>query len=174
MQSDSSSKRRLTDRIAHAVGRGAAALLAIISILTFVAVMMRYVFNAPIPDGFDISRLLLGAAVFWGIAVASYHFDHVQMDLLWTLAGDRVKRILDVIAALVTLTFFTLLAVMFSEKVIGTLRSNEQTFDLRLPVGVFYAIAWAGLAIGLVLLAVRVWQLVCGNRHDMISESGED
>lgn len=153
-------RSRWLHRIAEAVDRVGALLLGIVTALTFVAVVCRYVLNAPIPDGFDISRLLLGVAVFWGIAAASYRLDHVQVDLLWTALGRRGRRWLDLGAALVTLGFFALLTAMFTEKVRDTFAANEQTFDLRLPVWAFYALGWLGLAVGLVLLAMRVARLV--------------
>jgi hypothetical protein len=61
---------RMISRVAFVVDAAAAVFLAIITTLTFVAVLMRYVFNLPFPGSFDVSRLLLGVAIFWGIAAA--------------------------------------------------------------------------------------------------------
>lgn len=150
----------------------AAAFLAVITALTFVAVVLRYLFSYVIPDSFDIARLLLGAAIFWGIATANYRDEHIGMDLFWTLAGARGKRLLDVAAGLVTLATFCVFAWMFTFKLQDTWRSGETTFDLHLPLWWFYALAWLGVGAGVVLLAARVWRLIA---HPALSgEKGEN
>jgi TRAP-type C4-dicarboxylate transport system permease small subunit len=134
----------------------AAALLAVLAALTFVSVIFRYVLTAPLPDAFDISRLLLGAALFWGMAAANARMDHVRMDVLWSALSTRGRKVLDGIAGLVTFGAFALLTVMFFGKVADTWAENEQTADLRLPVAAFYALAALGLAVGAVLPILRL------------------
>jgi len=138
----------------------AALFLAAITTLTFVAVILRYIFSYVIPDSFDIARLILGVSIFWGIATANYRDEHIGMDLVWSMAGSRGKRFLDVVAGLITLAAFCVFAWMFTFKVQDTWHSGETTFDLHLPLWIFYALAWLGVAAGVLLLAVRVWRLI--------------
>ena len=54
--------------------------------------MLRAFFSMAIPDWFDLSRLMLGIAIFWGIATTSYRDEHIQVDFLWEWVGPRGKR----------------------------------------------------------------------------------
>ena len=78
----------------------AAGFLAVVTLLTFVSVILRYFFAWAIPDSYDFTRLLLGILIFWGMAVASYRGDHITVDLLWSAAPPKVQRAMDVFAAL--------------------------------------------------------------------------
>ena len=140
----------------------AAGFLAVVTALTFVSVILRYFFAWAIPDSYDLTRLLLGILIFWGIAVASYRGDHITVDLVWSVMPRTVQRAMDVFAALVTLIALTVFTWMFGLKVIGTRADNVATFDLREPVWIYYFIAWIGLASAIVLLILRTLRLALG------------
>ena len=135
-------------------------LLGVIAVLTFVAVMLRWLFNYGLPDTFDFSRLLLGTAMFWGIALAGFHNRHIQVDGFWEMAPPWGRRIIDIFATSVTLAFMALFAWMLESKVSSVFASNEQTFDLRLPVWPFHALAALGIALASVLLLLRLVRLI--------------
>jgi TRAP-type C4-dicarboxylate transport system permease small subunit len=137
-------------------------LLGAVALLTFSAVMLRWLFNYGLPDAYDASRLLLGTAMFWGIAIAGFHNRHIQVDGLWEMAPAWGKRVIDILATLVTLAFMALFAWMLESKVMSVYASNEQTFDLRLPVWPFHAVAALGIALAAVLLLLRLVRLIAG------------
>ncbi|WP_300303182.1 TRAP transporter small permease [Ferrovibrio sp.] len=140
-------------------------LLGAIAVLTFSAVMLRWLFNYGLPDAFDFSRLLLGTAMFWGIALAGFHNRHIQVDGFWELAPAWGKRAIDIFATVVTLAFMALFAWMLEGKVMSVLASNEQTFDLRLPVWPFHAVAALGIALAAILLLLRLIRLLAGKKE---------
>lgn len=139
-------------------------LLGAIALLTFTAVMARWLFNYGIPDAFDASRLLLGTAMFWGIASAGFRNRHIQVDGLWEIVPSWAKRAIDIFATLVTLGFFALFTWMLQTKVISVYRSSEQTFDLRLPVWPFHALAALGILLASILLLLRLTRLIRGEK----------
>jgi len=148
--------------LANVIEIVAGLFLAFVTALTFISVILRYVFSAPIPDSFDIGRLLIGVVVFWGIAVAGYRDEHIRMDLLWSMLGDKGKRAIDLFATLCTLGAMAVFARMLGEKVVATYQTTSQTFDLRLEIWPFYAAAWLGILAATLLLAVRLWRVTCG------------
>lgn len=152
--------RGRVDRFIDGIEVTAAGFLAVVTALTFVSVFLRYFFNWTIPDTYDFSALLLGILVFWGIAVANYRGDHITVDLVWAVAGRRGKRALDILAALVTLVVMLTFTWMVGTKVVSVRADNVLTYDLRLPVWIFYLVAWAGLAASMVLLTVRTLRLL--------------
>jgi TRAP-type C4-dicarboxylate transport system permease small subunit len=152
--------RSPVDRFIDLIEVTAAGFLAVVTLLTFVSVILRYFFAWAIPDSYDFTRLLLGIVIFWGIAVAGYRGDHISVDLLWGASPPWARRAMDVFSALVTLVAMIALTWMFAEKVIGTRADHVGTFDLRQPVWIYYLVAWVGLASSVLLLALRTLRLL--------------
>ena len=153
-----SQRRGLIDRWIGAMELFAAWLLAAITALTFISVVLRYAFNWSIPDAFDIGRNLLGVAIFWGIALAAYRGEHITVDLLWSALGPRARRAMDAFAGTLALLCLAVFMWAMADKVLSTYRDNVLTFDLHLPVWIFYAVAWIGLALCIPLLLLRLWR----------------
>jgi TRAP-type transport system small permease protein len=149
----------------------AAGFLAVVTVLTFVSVILRYFFSWAIPDSYDFTRLLLGILIFWGMAVASYRGDHITVDLVWSAAPDWAKRAMDVFSALVTLVGMAAFTWMFAEKVIDIRHAGTGTFDLRQPVWPYYFIALVGLASAVLLLVLRTMRLLIA--PEKLAPSGE-
>ena len=148
------------DRFIDTIEVTAAGFLAVVTLLTFVSVFLRYFFAWSIPDSYDFTRLLLGILIFWGMAVASYRGDHITVDLLWSASPKLAQRAMDVFSALVTLVAMAAFTWMFAEKVLNTRADNIGTFDLRQPVWIYYFVAWIGLASAVLLLILRSVRLV--------------
>ncbi len=67
---------------------------------------------------------------------------------------------MDVFATLVLLFVVVVQTYTLFDKVVSTRDANLQTFDLRLPVWPFYAVAWIGDVAAVLLIAVRTWRLI--------------
>ena len=110
--------------------------------------VLRKFFNTSIPDSYDFGRMLLGILIFWGIAATSYRGGHITVDLVWTAAGPRMKRWIDVFATLVLLFVVAVQTAMLFDKVRGTYVDNVLTYDMNIPTWPFYAVAWLGDVVG--------------------------
>ncbi len=157
---DATRGRSPIDKFIDLIEVMAAGFLAVVTLLTFVSVILRYFFSWGIPDAYDVTSLLLGILIFWGMAVASYRGDHITVDLLWSAMPPLVQRAMDVFAALVTLVGLAAFTWMFAEKVLNTRIAHTGTFDLRQPVWIYYFIAWIGLAAAVLLLMLRTLRLL--------------
>ncbi len=156
----SEARAGLVDRGIDAIEMTAAAFIAVVTALTFVSVFLRYLFAWSIPDAYDISALLLGILIFWGIAGASYRGDHISVDLVWSMSPPLIRRALDIFADLFTLVGIAVFTWMMGLKVLGTRSDNVLTFDIRLPVWIFYFVAWLGLLAAVFLLVIRTMRLI--------------
>jgi TRAP-type C4-dicarboxylate transport system permease small subunit len=161
---------RLVKVTVDATERAAGIFLATIVALTFVSIMLRAFFSMAIPDWFDLSRLLLGVAIFWGIATTSYRDEHIQVDFFWEWVGPRGKWLIDLFATIVLFVFMAAFAWMLIYKVDSGFRSGEATFDVRIPIWPFHALAARGIFLATVLVAirlVRIWRAkgVAESRH---------
>ncbi len=150
----------LADRIIHVIEWLAAIFVGIVAADIFIAVFLRKFFGTSIPDSYDFGRLLLGVLIFWGIAATSYRGGHITVDLVWSAAGPRMKRVIDVFATLVLLFVVTVQTVMLFDKVRLTYQDNVQTYDLNLPVWPLFLVAWLGDVCAVILIAFRTWRLV--------------
>ncbi|MGY6707054.1 MAG: TRAP transporter small permease [Rhizobiaceae bacterium] len=151
---------RIISRVAFVVDGAAGIFLAIITALTFTAVLMRYVFNLPFPGSFDVSRLLLGVAIFWGIAAASWRGEHIQVDILWQFLPVRAQRALDLFADIVFCVFVAGITWMLYWQVWRVQASRQTTFEMSIPVWPFYGIAWLGIAFCTLVLLARILRAI--------------
>lgn len=162
MNGDAARRRSAVVRLIDGIELTAAIFLAAVTIITFAAVMSRYLFSYGIPDSYDVSSLLLGVLIFWGIAVASYRGDHITVDLLWSSAGPGWQRAIDIFADLVSLGAMIVFTYMIAYKVLDTYSADIRTFDLRTPTWPFFLLAWIGLAAAILLLLMRTIAVAFG------------
>ncbi len=138
----------------------AAFFIGVVAFDVFVSVLLRYFFGYTIPDAYDFGQLLLGILIFWGIAATSYRGTHITVDLLWANVNAFWQRVIDVFATLVLLFVVSVQTYTLFDKVATTYSDNLQTFDMRIPVWPFFAIAWLGDLAAVLLIAVRTYRLV--------------
>jgi TRAP-type transport system small permease protein len=151
---------RIMDRFIDTIEWLAAAFVGIVAVDIFVSVLLRYFFSISIPDSYDFGKLLLGILIFWGIAATSYRGGHITVDLLWSAAGPRGKRMIDIFATLVLLFVVTVQTIMLFDKVRLTMQDNVLTYDLRIPTWPFALVAWLGDVSAVLLIAIRTWRLI--------------
>lgn len=137
----------------------AAIFVGLVCANIFLSVMLRQV-GIQIPDAYDIGSLMLGVLIFWGIAATSYRGTHITVDLVWQAASPKWKHRLDIFATLVLLFVVIVQTYTLYDKVLGTYLDNVKTYDLRMPVWPFYAVAWVGDAAAVALIAIRTFKLL--------------
>jgi TRAP-type C4-dicarboxylate transport system permease small subunit len=152
--------RNKMDRFIATIELIAAFFIGLVAIDIFATVILRNFFSIPIPDSYDIGQMLLGILIFWGIAATSYRGTHITVDVVWANVGPRAQRWIDVFATLVLLFVVAVQTYSLVDKVASTYHANIETFELRLPVWPFFAVAWAGDAAAVVLIAIRTYRLV--------------
>jgi TRAP-type C4-dicarboxylate transport system permease small subunit len=153
-------RRNAMDRFIDGIELLAAIFIGIVAVDIFVSVALRKFFSISIPDSYDFGRLLLGILIFWGIAATSYRGTHITVDLVWSVASPRWKRVIDVFATLVLLLVVTTQTIMLFDKVRLTRADHVLTYDLNLPVWPFFAVAWLGDVSAVLLIAVRTFRLI--------------
>lgn len=160
-------------RLLAATETVAAFFLLAIALLTSGNVILRDLFSLSIPDWYDGARLLLGIALFWGVALATYYGSHICVDIVWEHLSERGRRGLDLLATAITLAFLLPLAWMVWVKVGNT--GTQGTSDLRMPIVYFYAVAAVGAVVAAVLAVVRLSKLARGREAELRPEPvGDD
>jgi TRAP-type C4-dicarboxylate transport system permease small subunit len=151
---------RYMDRFIDSIEWIAAIFVGVVAADVFISILLREFLSYSIPDSYSFGQQLLGILIFWGIAATSYRGTHITVDLVYANISARWQRIMDVFATLVLLFVVTVQTYTLFDKVVTTYRDNVQTFDLRVPVWPFFAVAWIGDVAAVLLIAVRTWRLV--------------
>ena len=168
---------RFLERFCRIVEILAGLLLGFVTLLVVVSTAGRYLFTSPVPDAFDLSRLMIGACVMWGFASVGYRGGHIKVDLFAEMMPASWRRFVDTFAWLVLLFFVLLLTWKMFERVDSAQRSNELTFDLHIPVWPFMSLIWIGTAASVITILVRLFLVATGQgtlEHSETDEMGDD
>jgi TRAP-type C4-dicarboxylate transport system permease small subunit len=152
------------DRFVVVVEHVAGYCVGLVAVLTFGEAILRYVFNSHIPDGFVLGQIMQGIAICWGIGTAIYADRHVTVEVLWALAGPRLRRTFDLIAYTLNLAFMLLFGAMISFKVYDILKAGEISTEMHVPIWAGYSLASLGIVAAAALAALRWWQVVLRTR----------
>jgi TRAP-type C4-dicarboxylate transport system permease small subunit len=136
------------ERRADAVlGMAASAILFCMMTLTFVDVVLRYVFNMPLRGGFEVTELMLLVLIFAGLPLVSHADEHVTMDFVDRVLGARgrlwLRRLVHLACAAV-FAFVTWQVLIKAGKIWGY---RDATDVLRIVYGpfVYFMAAMIGL-----------------------------
>jgi TRAP-type C4-dicarboxylate transport system permease small subunit len=130
------------------LGGVAAALLFVMMSVTFVDVTGRYVFNSPLPGGYELTQLLMLSLVFAGLPTVTRRGDHITVGLFDNAFRGWVRALRDTTIWLVVAIAAAYLA--WRLYLLGGRFSlfGDTTATLRIPLA---PIAYAGA--GAMLLA---------------------
>lgn len=108
----------------------AGTFLVLMSLVTILNVIFRYAFNAPIEWAEEFARYAFIWVVFIGAAVTTKHKKHIIIDTLLVAVPDSVKRVLFVIADILSMILMLLL--VYYGWVLMTY-ATQPTATLRIP-----------------------------------------
>jgi TRAP-type transport system small permease protein len=143
---------------------GAALVFAMMA-LTFVDVVGRYFFNAPVSGSAEATELMLAVIVFAGLPLAAAAREHIQIDLLDQLLSDRAKRWQAIlgfaVAAIVTAFVAWRLALRAAE--LG--RLGDLSSPLNLPAAWLAWFLAAASVVAVLVFARLAWRAARTSVH---------
>jgi TRAP-type C4-dicarboxylate transport system permease small subunit len=165
----------LVDRYCRAIEWLLVALLALMVILVFGNVVMRYALNSGITVSEEVSRWLFVWMTFLGAIVALKEHGHLGTDMLTSRLGFAGKKVC-AIAAQVLMLYATWL--LFA----GSLAQARINWDVEAPVtgasvAIFYGSGIVFAVSSAVLLLMQLWRTVSGQVSEAdlsMSQESED
>lgn len=154
--------QKILARMSHGIEVVAGLIMGLVTLLVVASAVGRYLFAYPLPDAFDMSRLLLGAAIMWGFASVGYRGSHIKVDILAERLPPGPRRWIDAFAWTVLLIFAVLLAWKLFGRVASAAASNESTMDLRLPAWPMMGLIWLGVLVSVPAILARLILIVTG------------
>jgi TRAP-type C4-dicarboxylate transport system permease small subunit len=130
--------------------------------LTFTDVLLRYVFNSPVPGATELIEFMMGIVVTFSVAYTAYKKSHISVDMVIERFPERAKKMIGCVTSFLTLVLFVLICWQTVFLIFEDYESNLESAVLYLPVYPFTA----AVAVGLLILCV----VVLG---DFISRLGE-
>jgi len=117
------------------LGGFAALLLFFMMALTFVDVIGRYFFNAPVPGGFEMTEVALATLIFAGLPLVTARDEHVTVDLFDRMIPARVRHIRDAGIAVLCGVLLFVISYRVWLKADETVRYGDVTAILEIPLG---------------------------------------
>jgi TRAP-type transport system small permease protein len=154
----------LIDRIGHWLDSLTALFLAVMVVMVFGNVVLRYAFNSGIAVSEELSRWLFVWMTFIGAVVALKDHGHLGTDMLVARLSPAGKKVCLVISQLLMLG---ITGMIFT----GSLAQTRINLDVEAPVtGASMALVYAaGLAFAVpaaFLLLRQLWRTLRGAGHD--------
>ena len=127
--------------------------LALMMFLTFVDVLLRYIFNSPIQGSAELIEFLMAIVVPFSIAYCAHQRQHISVDLIIERFSRLTRKILDCVVNLATFLLFILVSWQALLYFLDESRSGLTSPVLYIPVYPFIGlVAFAFLALSLILI----------------------
>lgn len=152
------------------LGAIAGALLFCMMTLTFIDVVLRYLFNAPLKGGFEVTELMLVVLIFAALPLVSRREEHVVMDFLDRYIRLGFYRVLRALEHIVSAAVMFGMGWLMWQKAAKLAAYGDTSAVLRIELAPYvYAIALLIYITALIHLG-----LVCARRRDPREDRGDE
>ncbi|MBK20154.1 MAG: hypothetical protein CMM52_15080 [Rhodospirillaceae bacterium] len=145
--------------------------LLLLMMLTVYAVVMRYIFNAPILWALDVGRMGLVVLVFFGLGYCGLTGGHIAVDFISVIAPPRFVKIIDVIIRASCFVLVALMAWFGLQQGLDAIEMGEGTNELEIPLAPFFGVLAFGSVVYCIVLLVQVSRAARGEPIDDPGES---
>jgi TRAP-type C4-dicarboxylate transport system permease small subunit len=126
--------KRLAAALQAALGITSGTVLFLMMGVTAIDVAGRYVFNKPLPGGFEITELLLAALIYCGLPLVSGRREHIVIDTFDPLFPARFKRLLDMMAEVICAATLAGVGYLIFRRALRVAEYGDTTNVLKLPL----------------------------------------
>ena len=141
-------------------------LLAGMMFLTFVDVLLRYVFNSPVLGAPELIEFMMAIVVTFSVVYCAYKKSHINVDLVITNFPDKIQKWLACITSFITLILFILIAWQAFHYISDEYNSRLTSAVLYIPVYPFIAT----VAVGFVVICLVLLSEFLSNLLEVVTE----
>ena len=141
--------RAVLPRILTVLEIVSAILLFVMMALTFVDVIGRYVFTAPVFGAAEMIQFLLAMTIFGGLSLVNAHDDHITVELFEPWLKRRIPRLQPIIVQSFSVVVMIIIAWQLTQFALEAHHLGAVTVVLEWPV-----IAVAGTVAGLSVVSL--------------------
>ena len=147
-----------------------ATLLFVMMALTFVDVIGRYVFIAPVFGAAEMIQFLLAMTIFGGLSLVNAHDDHITVELFEPWLKRRIPRLQPIIVQAFSVIVMAIIAWELTQFALEAQALNAVTVVLEWPV---VAVAGTVAALSVVSLIAQILGLMLPPVPHTALEHGE-
>jgi TRAP-type C4-dicarboxylate transport system permease small subunit len=140
-------------RLKNAQVRLAMIALMVMMVSTCVDVALRFLFNRPIRGAYDIVEACLVVFVFHGMSASFFARKNIVIDIIDSLVGPRIERMLARLSDVVSIAVLILIAWAMISPALQAYDYGDRKLELGLQLWVLWVFAIVGL-IGTLLSAL--------------------
>ncbi len=148
---------RVVNLATRMLGIVGAILLFAMMALTFVDVWGRYIFDSPIPGGFEITELMMATLIFAGLPLITQQDEHISVDLLDQFFPKDMLRLRDILVGMLSTVMIAVLSYRMWLKASEQIEYGDRTAALYIPVAPVTYFMSATTALACVLLVIVTW-----------------
>lgn len=134
--------------------------LAVLLVVTFTGVIMRYVFGAPILGGNEIIQLASVVLVMLAMPAAAYDEAHIRVDVFDSHIGHWGRFMGDILTRGVSVYLLAILAWRSWDKLADAAEYGDATNMLRIPLWPFYGFLLLGAALYAAVLFLQLLDIL--------------
>lgn len=140
-------------------------------VVTFLNVVLRYVFKTGLPWAEELVRYLMIAISFLGIDICLREAKHLGMDFVFQFVGPRGNAVLTAIINLIGLAFSLAVAYLGGQLTIKVFRTGQLSAALQVPMWIFYLVMPVGGALAAIRYTLAIWTSLTA-RHSRAPQGG--
>lgn len=152
--------RALLTLVTRVAGYGSALFLTAMMLITVADVILRALFNLPITGAYDLVQLFLVGTVFLSIPDVFLRDENIVIDFVDHVFGPVAVGLLKVIANLAGLVFLAVLSWRMVPPALDSMRFNEVSPDLSIPMIVHWVLMIVGIVLALPTAAFMLFESV--------------
>jgi C4-dicarboxylate transporter DctQ subunit len=141
-----------------------ALLLASMTVLTFVQVVLRYVFNSGLFWALEATTYMFGWLVLFGMSYGVKVGSHIGVDVLVKTLSPRSQRAVGILAGLLCLLYAGIVFYGGTIYVDKMIMLNVEAEDLPIQRWLLIVILPIGFALLFLRLAQATWRIVAGKQ----------
>lgn len=144
--------------------------LLLTALATLADVLLRWLFSAPIEGFEDVSKLMFAVTISAFLPVGLFRGHNITIRFLGKGLGPHAERWLEFFGAVVTLTFFALVAWQFVDFAYDETINHRYTWTIEMPTAPWWwvvsAVIIACVPVQLGVTVVRFWQAIHGRADE--------
>jgi len=153
----------------RALSVGGLIALMVLAVMTLLDGLARWLANQPIEGVRDVGGLAIALAVSCCIPVGLMERSNITIRVVESVAGPRLGKFLDALAALLVAVVMAALAWQFTVFAGKIARANEMTWVLHIPTAPFWygvaAILWGAVLVQGVMVVLEAGRLMGRFEH---------
>ncbi|MED5434441.1 MAG: TRAP transporter small permease [SAR324 cluster bacterium] len=133
----------------------AALVLMLLMIITFIDVLGRYLFSAPLPGAFELTEIMMAMLIFAGLPLVSRTNQHVTVNLIVGILSPIILHFQRLITQAIMAVVLAVMAWRMWIKAEEMLEQGDETAYLLLPIAPVAFFMTLMMAVSTLIVAIQ-------------------